>query len=86
MTVKILIALAALFVLSACEEVDPLAWDCEYNYDVSWNTGGYAAERGYIRAESYEYLEGGAIKGVRTDDCGEFLVRMGEGVIGVRSR
>ena len=79
------IALALLVVLAACT-VDPVAWSCEYNYDVSWDTGGYAAETGYIRAQSVEYLSGGAIRGIRTVDCGEFFVSPGEAVITVRSR
>ena len=80
-----LIVLWAFVALAACG-IDPLTFDCEYNYDISWSTGGYAASSGHIRAESYEYLNDGAIQGVRADNCNEFLVSVSKGVIAVRTR
>ncbi len=82
-----LIVLWALVALAACGTlIDPTDWDCEYNYDVSWSTGGYAASSGHIKVDSYEYLDDGAIRGIRTDNCNEFLVSVSKGVIAVRSR
>ena len=86
-TVKITLALVGLWMLAACTGGDPLLGDpCEYNYDVYWDTGGYASETGWIRAESFEYLSGGAVRGISTVDCSEFYVSPGEAVINVRSR
>ena len=82
---RLALVLAVALTLAACE-TDPLTPQCEYNYDVSWDTGGYSPDTGWIRAESVEYLSSGAVLGIDAADCGEFFVSAGEAVIYVRSR
>jgi len=56
---------------------------CPHHYDVTWNSGGYAPAKGYIKASEVNVLPSGVVQG-RTIQCAWFSVSPGDFVIKVR--
>ena len=69
-------------VLLALFGPDPVQ-PCSYNFSVTWDSGGYAAATGWIKASEVEILPSGVVQG-KTTECAWFSLSPGDITIEVR--